>query len=136
MGTSVAILTAAVSAFTALMTVVLTSFLSRRREHEADWRRMKLERYQAFVLAVSGIVEGRVTNDSMREYTDAYNSMSLIASMRVLRPLKEFQDEISVRNVNRSRAEHDRLFDRLIRELRRDLQPSDPASGSSGTLDL
>jgi hypothetical protein len=126
---SVAI-TAGVSAVTALIAVIITNRLARRREHEADWRKLKLAQYQGFIIAFSSIEKSRSTPEAIRRYTDAANSMSLIASMSVLRALRNFQLEISYKNDKRSQAEHDRLFDLLIRALRADVQPSnqdDPA---------
>ena len=55
----------------------------------------KLAQYQEVVLALSGIVEGRATPEGQRRYTDAANSMALIASPPVLKALRRFQAEIS-----------------------------------------
>ena len=122
---SVAI-TAGVSAVTALVAVVVTNFFTRRREHEADWRKLKLAQYQQFILALSGVEDGRATLDAMRQYTDAMNAMSLIAPMSVLHALRAYQAETSYKNINRSQAEHDRLLNLLVRALRADVQPSNP----------
>ncbi|QBR71265.1 hypothetical protein CU048_08190 [Beijerinckiaceae bacterium] len=119
-------ITAGVSAVTALIAVVITYFLTRRREHEADWRKIKLEQYQNFMFALSSNVEGRANPDAMRQYTDTVNTMSLIAPMPVLRALRDFQDEISCKNPQRTEEAHDRLLNTLVRELRADIQPSDP----------
>ena len=118
------LITSGVSAGTALIAVVVTNLLTRRREHEADWRRMKLSHYQQFVAALSAITEGRCSADAMRQYTDAVNAMSLIAPMNVLNALKAFQQEISYKNDRRSSSEHDRLFNVLVRAIRADIQPS------------
>ncbi|WP_156824727.1 hypothetical protein [Methylocystis rosea] len=118
------LITTVVSAVTALIAVVVTNVLTRRREHEADWRRLKLAHYQQFVATLSAITEGRCTADAMRPYTDAVNAMSLIAPINVLNALRTFQEEISYKNDKRSSAEHDRLFNLLVRAIRADIEPS------------
>lgn len=125
-----ALITAGVSATTALLAVFLTYLLTRRREHETDWRKVRLEQYQNFMLALSEITEGRSTSEAMRHYTDALNSLSLVAPIAVLRALRNFQDEISCRNVRRTDEAHDRLLNVLIREMRRDIHPSTPNDDS------
>jgi len=40
--------------------------LARRREHEADWRKLKLGQYQEFILALSGVVRERATPEAQR----------------------------------------------------------------------
>lgn len=118
------LITTGVSAATALIAVVVTNVLTRRREHEADWRKLKLAHYQQFVAALSAITEGRCTSDAMRQYTDAVNAMSLIAPMGVLNALMSFQEETSYKNDKRNAAEHDRLLNLLVRAIRADIQPS------------
>jgi hypothetical protein len=98
------------------------------------WRRLKLAQYQEFVLALSGIVEGRASPEGHRRYTDAVNSMALIASPPVLTALREFQAEISFANVQRSATKHDRLLDQLFRVMRSDLHPARDANDLSFTL--
>lgn len=116
-------ITAGVSAVTALATVLITSALARRREHEADWRKLKLAQYQEYVAALSSVVQGRVTPEAQRRYADAVNSMALVASVPVLEALRRFQAEISYMNQSRSEAVHDRLLDELFRAMRADVQP-------------
>jgi hypothetical protein len=125
---------AGISLITAILTAIVTSILTRRREHQADWRRLKFAQYQEFVLALSGIVEGRASPEGHRRYTDAVNSMALIASPLVLTALREFQAEISFANVQRSATKHDRLLDQLFRVMRSDLHPARDANDLSFTL--
>ena len=67
------------SAVTAILAVIVTYILTKRREHEADWRKLKFAQYQEFVLALSGIVDERATSVSQARYSDAVNSMALVA---------------------------------------------------------
>jgi hypothetical protein len=111
------------SACTAIIAVVITYVLTKRREHEGDWRKLKFAQYQEFVLALSGIVNERSSRAGQARYSDAVNSMALIAPMPVLRALAAFQAEITYRNQNRSDERHDQLLDPLFREMRADIQP-------------
>lgn len=124
-------LTTIITAGTAILAVIVTAYLTRRREHEADWRKLKLAQYQQFIVTLSGIIEGRSTPDAMRQYTDTANAMLLIAPIPVLKALRAFQGEISYTNPNRTQEAHDRLLNVLLREIRKDIHPSslddDPA---------
>ena len=73
---AVPLVAAVVSAVTALLVAAITSALTRRREREADWRRLKLERYQELVVALSGIVKERSTAEAQSRFADACNSLN------------------------------------------------------------
>lgn len=118
-----AVLTTALSALTALVTIVVTNFFTRRREHEADWRKLKLAQYQQLVVAFSGIEKSRYTPETVRQFTDAVNAMALIASPPVLRALQLYLNANAYNNVARTEAEGSRLFSLLIHALRADIQP-------------
>ncbi|WP_145727617.1 hypothetical protein [Nitrospirillum viridazoti] len=106
----------------------LTYLFTLRREREADWRKMKFEQYQEFTLAFSGIIEGRngdsaVLAAALRRYADAYNSMQIIASPRVLEAMIALQSEISEKNANRDYDNEYQLVDRLFKAMRSDIHP-------------
>ncbi|MBT1538363.1 hypothetical protein B7R78_0014950 [Ralstonia solanacearum] len=107
-----------------LLVAVVTYALTKKREHEADWRKAKLEHYREYVAALSGVVQGRaVTPDAQARYADAVNALTLVASPAVLTALYAFQDEISYRNTQRSIERHDQLVNVLLREMRHDVRP-------------
>ena len=116
-------LTAAVSAFSALTAVVITSIYFRRREHEADWRKMKANQYQGFIIALSGVVRGRESLEAHLRYADAVNSINIVASAQVLKALTAFQKEVSYINSNRSDERHDKLLEIVIQAMRNDIRP-------------
>jgi len=118
------IITSGITALAAIIAVFITYALTRKREHEGDWRKLKLEQYQEFVLALSGTVRERTTRDAQRRYADAVNSMMLIAPPAVLVRLQAFQNEISYVNQNRSDTRHDELLHDLFRAMRQDVHPS------------
>jgi Zn-dependent protease with chaperone function len=53
-----------ISAVAALLVAVVTSVLSRRREREADWRKLRFEQYEEFIQALSGVVRDHATEDA------------------------------------------------------------------------
>ena len=116
--------TAMISAAAAVIVVSLTNYFTRRREHEADWRKMKLDRYREYILALSGTVEERGTAEEQARYSDAVNSLQLVAPLPVLSALDEFIAHTSFRNPDNDIDRHDQLLSVLIRAMRKDLQPS------------
>ena len=116
--------TTLVSALTAIIAVFITYALTRRREHEAEWRKMKFSQYQELALAISGMIGVRAGQDAQRRYADAFNSTSLVAATSVLRALRAFQDEITSANKNRSDQREHQLLDNLIRTMRQDIDPT------------
>ena len=117
----VTILTTVVTILTALVTVVVTFILTRRREHENEWKRLKFSLYQEFILSLSGIVEGRDTPEAHLRYADAVNGMNLAASVQVLRSLHDFLDYNAGKKLPKNIEEHDRLLNILIRTMRADM---------------
>jgi len=107
----------------AMVGVLVTSTLARRREHESGWRQTKLEHYQEFVLALSSIVSGRSTPEAQHRYVDAVNALALVASPAVLDAVRDFQRVISYRNTERSDERHDALLSATIHAMRQDVQP-------------
>jgi hypothetical protein len=130
------IITAGASAVTAIVAVIITYVLTKKREHEADWRRLKFSQYQEFILALSGIVRGRSTSEGHSRYADAVNSMALVAPLKVLSALKAFQKEISYTNNQRSDERHDQLLNVLLRAMREDIQPNRLSSDASFSFRL
>lgn len=120
----------------AIIAVIVTYVLTKRREHESDWRKLKFAQYQEFVLALSGIVNERSTREGQARYSDAVNSMALIAPMPVLTALSGFQAEITYRNKTKSAESHDQLLDLLFREMRADIQPHYTADPRDYTFKL
>jgi len=116
-------LTAGISSLTAVVVVIITNALAQKREHEADWRKLKFSQYQEYILALSGIVEGRATPEAHRRYADAFNCMTLAASRSVLSALRAYQAEISYANTSRNREAQDRALNALFRAMRADVHP-------------
>jgi len=124
-----------VSAVLAILITALTAgstyYLTRRRELESDWRKIRFELYREFTVSVAGIVDGRSTPDSEIRYHDAFNTLGLVASFNVLRTSQEFQLEISPSNASRTQASHDIKYTNMIKAFRQDLSPG-VAQGDDG----
>lgn len=118
-----ALVAALVSGSVALLGILFTSWLTRDREHEADWRKTKVEHYQEYVTALSGVVSGRVMEGAQERYADAVNALALVASPSVLIAVRLFQNEISYRNKSRSDQKHDELLHNVLIAMREDVQP-------------
>jgi hypothetical protein len=120
-----ALVSGAVALGTVTFTQALTHYFGRKRDHEADWRRLKLEHYKEYVAALSGIV---CSSDAAahRRYRDAANSLNLVAPPKVLIALQAFLDETSVKNRNRTDSKYESLFSQLMRYMRTDCHPRSP----------
>jgi hypothetical protein len=112
---------AIVSAIAGLLTAAFTYAVTKQREREADWRKLKLEMYREFTTAMAGMAEGDATDEIKRRFNVASNSLHLIASKSAVDALEAFRVEISAGNQNRSVETHDKLLSRLFWEIRRDL---------------
>lgn len=119
-----AILASVISAGMAVVVVVLTNYFTKGREHEADWRKMKLERYREYILALSGNVEERATTETQARYSDAVNGLLLVAPPDVLSALDAYITHTSFRNPDKNIERHYQLLNNVIRSMRKDLQPA------------
>jgi hypothetical protein len=98
---------------------------SKWREREAEWRKDRREFYKAFVASSSLVVEGDVTPEGKLVFNRATNDLNLIAPQRVIEALIAFRKETSISNQNsRTQESHDRLYSRLLYEMRKDLAMS------------
>lgn len=107
----------------AIVAVIVTNYFSRKREREADWRKIKLDYYKEFMPALAGNVAGRATAEGIIRFHDAQNTIGLVASSAVMQALNAYQEEISIRNVNRSQVCHDQLLSILVTAMRDDISP-------------
>jgi hypothetical protein len=123
------VLAAIISGAGAIVVAAVSYSLTKRREREAEWRRVKLDHYREYIAGLSGIVNDRATPPSQARYSDAVNALLLVAPADVLRALRRFQTEIAASNKDRSDARHDALLSDLVRAIRRDIQPKHSHDG-------
>lgn len=124
------IISAVAALVAAALTAVLTALLTRRRERDADWRKLRLAQYQEYIAALSGIVEWRSSGDAQRRHSDAANSLLLVAPQAVLLARDAFLAEISSSNPSPSREAHDRHLNELLRAMRQDIHPGARVTGN------
>lgn len=113
---------ALVGAAATLLAATFTYAFTKRREREAEWRKLKLEMYRAFTNAMAAMAEGDATDEIKMQFNIASNALHLIASKRVVDSLDAFRQEISSSNRPKFSIEkHDSLLSDLFWEIRRDL---------------
>jgi len=92
------IITTILSSITAVAVTLLVNVSAIRREREAEWRKLKLDRYQEFIAALSEVVGSRSTAGRERKerYANAVNSLILVASDAARGAIYRYQDETSI----------------------------------------
>ena len=120
-------MTMIVAGLIGLLGSILTYWLAKKREREAEWRKEKISFYKAFVDSLSGIIEGESTADGQRAYARACNNLLLFAPQNVIDALNIFRSETKLSNPNRTIEQHDALLAVLLLEIRRDIgvEPAD-----------
>lgn len=122
--------TAIIAAISALLVASFTYWSSKKSDREAEWRKLKLQKYEEFATSLGRMAEGDATDAIKTRFNVASNSLHLIASKRVVDALEDFRKEISAGNTNKTIAKHDELLSRLFWEIRLDLgdpPTSDPS---------
>lgn len=117
---------AVISSIAAVIVAALTYLLAKRREREAEWRKLKLDHYKEYVAALSAIVGSRATEDLHGRYSDAFNALVLVAPGTVLQELYEFQRVTSIGNTKWTFEQHDAALAKVLRAVRRDIHPKAP----------
>jgi hypothetical protein len=113
------------SAFTTLIVAIASAVLgylvSNIREKQTNWRNLKIELYRTFIIAHSGMADGDATDKERFEFSRSCNSISLVASRKVLDLLNAYLREISISNRDRRVDNEINLRRKLIWEMRKDL---------------
>ena len=97
--------------------------LTKLKERETDWRKIKLDLYRAYVLALSGVVRWDRTAEDQAKYADALNILMLVASADVLRAGYAFMDAPSDPIDNDDATSKAKRLDELLKALRQDIYP-------------
>lgn len=137
------IIVAAIAALTSIGVASLTYSFTKRKEREADWRKYKYEQYKEFVAAIAALAGSDITSEARRKFALTSNALHLIGSKGVLDALHALHYEIADSNPDKSSARHDACLNKLIWEIRKDLEIPQTASESefsvrlwaSGTID-
>ncbi|MBV8093298.1 MAG: hypothetical protein JO110_08685 [Acetobacteraceae bacterium] len=111
---------ACVTAFATVGAVLITYYLTKKKDRDAEWRKVKTEYYQEFLQALSAWVTTKEQGSGAR-YVNATNMLNLIASARVIKALRAFQK--AVRAVRANGKSSIPELDSLLMEIRRELHP-------------
>ncbi len=125
-----------VAAIISALAVVLAIFVTKLKERQAEWRSKKLAYYEEFFKAASGIVGKTAPPDAKVRFANAVNNLHLIASNAVIMALHAFCDEIAESNKDREKDRHDKLWSRLVWEIRSDLNDPPTKDASAFTARL
>ena len=112
------IVVAIVGAFVAILTAVVTNYLTKMNQLKFEERKLKEEYYTNYVKAISNNV---LMKDKHAELDDAQNRLILVGSADVVRILMQFHDKIKLSAPPLDGEEHDRILTALIKAMRTDL---------------
>ncbi|WP_372000881.1 hypothetical protein P7L68_19455 [Tistrella mobilis] len=110
-----------ISAAVSIVVTVLTSILTRSREREADWRKLKFSQYQEFIIALSAATSWTPNAEARARYANAVNSLHLFASSDVVTALNAFQTKVPQTFHEEYSEERQIKLNELIAAIRRDL---------------
>jgi hypothetical protein len=102
--------------------VIHTQRENKKRDHEEDWRKLKLEYYKEYVAAMSGAARKDADDKAFLRYSDAADNLALVASTEVLKALN------ALHNAGKLGKTEDLEPSSclLMRAMRKDCHPKDP----------
>ena len=109
---------AIISALVAILSIVVTNYLTKRNQLKFEERKLKEQYYTNYVKAIS---ENVLMKDDHAGLDDAQNRLVLVASPEVVSILMQFHDKIKPSAPPISGEEHDRILTELIKAMRIDL---------------
>ena len=121
-----ALVSGAVALGTVKVTQTLTYFFSKKHDHEADWRKKKLEHYIEYLAAFSVAVRKGSNSIEQQRYADAASSLTLVAPPSVLIALKAFQDGLNSEDFKHDPLKWGPVWSSLMRAMRKDCHPKPP----------
>lgn len=90
------IVVAIIAGAASLFASALTFFLTKKKERDADWRRVRIEQYRELISAMSEVAGSNPTEAARRRLALASNHVGLFASPPVLRCLTALLDAVKV----------------------------------------
>lgn len=107
---------------TAIVTVALTNYFTKKKQFLADETRLKEKAYLEFIDALSNNVLADDIESSKSQLSEAHNKILLIGNSDVVQKLRAFTIYISPDNNDGfSHSRHDQLLTELIKSMRLDL---------------
>ncbi|MBE9595037.1 MAG: hypothetical protein IMF19_16345 [Proteobacteria bacterium] len=118
------VLVVVVGGILSILAAITTHYLIKRRELEIREAEHKLKRYKDFLASLAGIGSGYKTYEAHVHFTNAANTLNLIASKKVLEAVYELVDHVQThKGEGYNISEQNRILNKLILEIRRDLHP-------------
>jgi len=115
------IIVAIITVVGSILAAAITSYLTKAKDREAEWRSAKLAHYKRFMTALSAIVGPTPTAEERITFADAANDIFLVGSPDVLVALRAYLDETADSNGGKVVDRHDELLTVLIFAIRDDL---------------
>jgi len=115
------IIVAVVTVVGSIVAAAITSYMSKAKDREAEWRAAKLTHYKRFMTALSAIVGPKPTVEERIAFAEAANDIFLVGSPAVLVALRDYLDETADANSGKTLDRHDELLTVLIFAIREDL---------------
>lgn len=107
---------------------LLTYYFTKKRELEAEQRKLKQEYYKSFIKALSDVAIDNSDDDAQKRLSEGFNSLIVISAPRVVQRLMEYhnfvrtdQDEEIARDSKQWTEKHDEILRSLIKEIRKDI---------------
>ena len=122
---STQVLVAVIAAAASIVGAALTYLFAKMKEKEEEWRKIKFERYQEFMAALSSIVGTDETSAGLRRFAQACNTIQLVASREAIQSLHDFREVLDGLAADNSDERQRVLRSKLIRDLRADLGASE-----------
>ena len=122
-----------VGALVAVLTAVITNYLTKRSQLKFEERKLKEEYYTNYVKAISNNV---LMKDEDGELDDAQNRLILVGSAEVVRILMQFHGAAKKSAQPISGEEHNKILTNLIKAMRADLYGSKKSIDDYPTVHL
>lgn len=127
---------AVVTALSSITVAALTYSFTKRKEREADWRKYKYEQYKEFVAAIAAMVGSDIAPEVSQKFALVSNTLHLIGSKGVLDALHTLLHELIDLKGNISQARQAACLNKLIWEIRKDLEIPQTASEAEFSVRL
>jgi hypothetical protein len=112
-----AIVVALIAAAASVFAAILTFFLTKNKEREVEWRKVRIEQYKELVAAMSDAVGTNLPAAARKRLAVAANHVGLFASPDVLRHLTRLLTAVASGN----NPNHDEILTDLMHAIRTDL---------------
>ncbi|WP_446897720.1 hypothetical protein ACSVC9_12085 [Clostridium sp. LBM24168] len=116
---------ALIGTITAVITVSLTNYFSKKNSIQLEERKIKQDYYIQFIKTLSDSMNNLVDDDVVIAHNHAYNNLMLVASPQVINAITKYQnlviDHIKSNNVTDYPEKHDKLLSYCFKEMRADL---------------